>query len=93
MKKTIKKQTVIDANELFNVIEQRKTLEKREKELKASFKELLGEETAIDANGILISVTSRERKSLDKKALSKVIDLSDFESIKEYQVMSVSKVG
>ena len=91
MKTTVKKQTVNDALELFEVIEQRKVLEKREKELKESFKALLGEETALNANGILISLDERSRKSLDKKELAKVIDLKEFEKSTTYQVMSVKK--
>lgn len=91
MKKTVKKQVVSEAKMLFDIIEQRKELEKKEKELKAKFRVLLGSETALDANGVLITLTDRERKSLDKVELSKVVDLKEFEKTTQYQVMNVKK--
>lgn len=90
---TVKKETSEKAKLLLNVIEQRKHLEKLEKELKNDFKALLGSEVAINASGILISLDSRNRTSLDKEALKAVIDLSPFEKVSSYQVMSVKKVG
>ena len=90
---TVKKETSIKAQLLLETIEKRKKLEKIEKELKEEFKNLLGSEVAINANGILISLDDRDRTSLDKKALSEVIDLKPFEKITSYKVMSVKKVG
>lgn len=91
MKRTVKKSVCNDALTLLEVIEQRKELEKREKYLKEKFKTLLGDEVAIDANGVLITLTERERTSLDKKELAKVVDLKKYEKKSTYKVMNVKK--
>ena len=93
MKKTVKKTTCEKAQLLLDTINKRRELEKLEKQLKEDFKSLLGSELAIDANGILISLDERERTSLDKKALSEVVDLTKYETKSTYKVMSVKKVS
>ena len=93
MKVTKKKSTCEKAQLLLDTINKRRELEKIEKLLKEEFKALLGSEVAINADGVLISLDSRDRTNLDKKALSKDIDLSKYETVTTYNVMSVKKVS
>jgi len=93
MIKTVKKETCKKAQLLLETINKRKELEKLEKTLKDDFKTLLGSEVAINADGVLITLTERERTNLDKKALAQVVDLSDFETTSTYNIMSVRKVS
>jgi hypothetical protein len=59
------------AQELLEVIEQRKSLDKRESDLKDLFKTKLNSQgiNTLSVGGILISLVSKERSNLDKKAL------------------------
>ena len=93
MKKTVKKETVNKAQKLLEIIELRRELEKKEKELKTFFKTMLESEVAIDCNGILVTVEERTRKSLDKKELSKIVEIEKFEKVTTYKQLNVKKVG
>jgi len=58
------------AAELSHIIAERRGMEKREKELKAYFKEKAGDDIAIKAGDILILLTEKSRESLDRKLLT-----------------------
>jgi hypothetical protein len=93
--KTIRSQSdILKAQELFNLIEARKEIEKKERELKDYFKAM--GEVAIKANDILITLTEKERTNLDKLALTAFLGidkLSEFETTTHYQQVDVKKVG
>jgi hypothetical protein len=86
--KTLKKQEYIDqAIELSHVISERKTLEKRESELKDLFKGLASGEPAIKCGDVLIIFSLCERESLDRKSLELHFGaeaISEFVKITEY---------
>ena len=93
--KTIKaKSDILKAQELFNLIEARKEIEKKERELKDYFKAM--GEVAIKANDILITLTEKERTNLDKLALTAFLGpdkIHEFETVTEYVKVDVKRVG
>jgi len=93
--KTIRaKSDIQKAQELFDLIEARKEIEKKERELKDYFKAM--GEVAIKANDILITLTEKERTNLDKLALTAFLGpdkIHEFETVTEYVQVDVKKVG
>lgn len=93
--KTIRSQSdILKAQELFNLIEARKEIEKKERELKDYFKAM--GEVAIKANDILITLTEKERTNLDKLALTAFLGpdkIHEFETVTEYVQVDVKRVG
>lgn len=89
MKKTVKKELVKKANELKNVIDDRRELEKVEKKLKTFFKDLIGDDGAIQCGDILIMVENCQRSSLDQKALSEVVDLDNYRTTTDYKKLNI----
>ncbi len=92
--KTIRAKSDIEkANELFELIEARKEIERKERELKDYFKAM--GEAAIKANDILITLTEKERTNLDRKALQAFMGdkLVEFETTTEYVQVDVKRVG
>jgi predicted phage-related endonuclease len=78
------------AAELYEINNQRKELEKREKEIKEYFKEKMGDEqTAIAGNYVLLLKVS-VRNDLDKDALAKVVDLNDYKKPTSYKQFFIS---
>lgn len=73
------------AIELKKLIDQMKELSKREKELKEHFKSKL--ESSAKCGDILVCIDERERTSLDKKELQKLLG----DSIKEYEKTTTYK--
>lgn len=78
---------------LLKMIEQRKMIEKAEKELKDHFKDLLGEDSIIIVGEVVISLSERTRTDLDKKALAAELGdkIKQFEKSSTYQVMDVKR--
>lgn len=90
--RTIAKSNVELAESLFKTIELRKELEKREAELKEQVKELMGEETILEAGPIFISFDERLRTDLDKKKMQQELGLEllkQFEKTSTFRVMQV----
>lgn len=82
------------AKELLEVIEQRKTLDKRESDLKDLFKTKLSGQgiNTLSVGGILISLVSKERTNLDKKALVAAFGeemVQGFEKVAKYVQVDV----
>lgn len=82
------------AKELLEVIEQRKSLDKRESDLKDLFKTKLNSHgiNTLSVGGILISLVSKERSNLDKKALVAAFGeqmVQGFEKIAKYVQVDV----
>jgi hypothetical protein len=82
------------AKELLEVIEQRKSLDKRESDLKDLFKTKLNSQgiNTLSVGGILISLVSKERSNLDKKALVAAFGeemIQGFEKIAKYTQVDV----
>lgn len=86
------------ANELKDLIEQRKVIVKREQELKSYFKTKLinlGHDTAT-IGGILISLIDKVRKDIDRKAISAQYGadfLKQFETKTKYVQVDVKEVA
>ena len=76
------------AIELYELTEQRRAIEKREKELKEFFKEEIGEGGALNAGPIIILLENCQRTSLDKKQL--VIELGA-ERVKKFERVTYFK--
>jgi len=96
MKKTVKKELVSQAWELFRVIEERKDLEKRERVLKNIFKVFLDDDTALEVDSFLISLEECSRSSLDKGLLSEYLSEDQLESCKkttEYKKFNIKKIA
>lgn len=77
---------------LVKVNEQRKLLEKEEKELKEFFKgKLEGEDGSLKVDRFLITVETKTSKSIDKKALAAELGdrIHDFEKESSYQQLEV----
>jgi len=82
------------ATELLEVIEQRKCLDKRESDLKDLFKTKLNSQgiTTLSVGGVLISLVSKERSSLDKKGLVAAFGeklIQGFEKVSKYVQVDV----
>ena len=83
------------AEELFDLIEKRKEIERKETALKAHFKNLLGESKSLMVGGYFISLSERLRTDLDKEKLRTELGsrLSEFEKISSYNVLDLKKVA
>jgi len=82
------------AQDLFNAIELRKELEKKEKELKEQIKLIMGEEKLLEAGSIFITLDDRERTDLDKKAMIQELGMDlikRFEKTSSFVMMSVKQ--
>ncbi len=85
------------ANELLELIEARKVIERREKELKQYFKTKLdniGHDTA-SLGGVLISLVTKERRDLDKKSLKAHFGdlIKSFEKTTRYLQVDVKPIS
>lgn len=90
--KTISKEKVELAERLLKVIEARKELEKEEKALKDTVKEIMGNEKMLEAGCVLILLDERERTDLDKKRMTADLGLElikRYETHSSFQVMTV----
>lgn len=86
------------ALELLETIESRRRLEKREADLKSLFKIRMNNLSidTITVGGVLISLQSKTRTSLDRKSLAAAFSeqiISKFEKISEYQQVDVKAVN
>jgi len=84
------------ARELFNIIEKRKAAEKKEKALKEYFKSKCEGDQVIKIGAHIITLTDKERSSLDKKQL--IADhgeefVNDYEYITTYTVLDIKRVA
>lgn len=81
------------AEELLSLVEERKRIEKREKELKKKFTEQIGI-GSLDLAGIVVQVIARARTSLDTEAVRTFLgdSVSQFERTISYTEVSVSEV-
>lgn len=90
--KTIAKEKVELAERLLKVIEARKELEKEEKALKDTVKEIMGDEKILEAGPILILLDDRQRTDLDKKRMIQDLGMElirQYETASSFQVMTV----
>lgn len=87
---TTNKESIKNATALLDIIEQRKELEKKEKELKDYFK-LLTPEGIIEAGKIVVMIKLKSRTGLDRSALVKELGdkIHDFEVTTEYKEVTV----
>lgn len=83
------------AQELFSILELRKEVEKKEKELKESIKAIMGDEKFLDAGNVVITLAERTRTDLDKKGLLAQFGdaVKAFEKVTTFQVMNVVSKG
>lgn len=82
------------AKTLYKLVEDRKRLEKEEKELKDKIKLIMGSEKVLEADNIIILLDERERTDLDKKKM--VTDLGmdlikQYETKSTYQIMTIKE--
>lgn len=92
MKNSIKKEILEKAITLMRVIDERKSIEKEEKELKEFFKSYLSQEgeAAVLAGNVLIIISEKERASLDTDLMkTDGIDLKKYEKKTKYQQVDV----
>jgi hypothetical protein len=90
--KTVAKEKVELAERLLKVIEARKELEKEEKSLKDSVKEIMGDEKVLEAGPVLILLDDRQRTDLDKKRMVQDLGMDlikQYETSSSFQVMTV----
>jgi len=80
------------AQMLYDLIQQRKVIEKAESDLKAFFKDQITDGVLV-AGDIVITLEARTRTGFDRKALEiKLgIEIKDFETTTEYTQMNVVK--
>ncbi len=91
--KTLRSKTDIDlAIELSHVIAERRTLEKRETELKDYFKNKINDFGVIRVGDVIIVLSECERESLDRKALETELGVDrvkEFVNITTYTKLEV----
>lgn len=90
--KTVAKDKVELAERLLKVIEARKELEKEEKALKDSVKEIMGDEKMLEAGPVLILLDERQRTDLDKKRMVQDLGMDlirQYETTSSFQMMTV----
>ena len=84
------------AQELNQIIQDRKALEKREDQLKQFFKtrmSAMGTDT-LSVGGILVSMVAKSRSSLDAKALTVALGeekIAEFQKVTEYIQIDVKR--
>jgi bifunctional ADP-heptose synthase (sugar kinase/adenylyltransferase) len=93
MKTTQKAETISKAQQLSELIEKRKELEKVEKEIKEFFKAIIGNEGVLLAGDYMILISERSRKDVDKKSLAAELGerYSQFEKESSYQIVEVKR--
>lgn len=93
--KTKSQALISEAQELFETIQMRQLLEKKEAELKKKFKAQITDGVLIAAD-IVISIEDKFRTSLDREAMEISLGLDtvkQFEKVTQYQQVNVKKVG
>jgi hypothetical protein len=91
--KTKSQEIITKAKELLDTIRMRRDLEKKEAALKDFFKEK-NTDGFIDADGVLVTFTSKTRTSLDRKALEAHFSkeaIEKFEVTTEYTQVDVKE--
>jgi len=83
------------AQQLFELIEKRKEIEKAEAKLKEHFKTRLSTERPYQIGIFMFFLTERSRTDLDKERLRGELGsrYSDFEKVSTYNVMDLKKVA
>lgn len=92
------KSDALIANELLEVIEQRRQLDRREEELKSYFRTRLKglNVDTVTIGGILISLVEKSRSSLDRKALEVAFTyevISRYEKITTYTQVDIKQAN
>lgn len=84
---------ISNAKELFKTIEKRRELEAQEKELKEFFKNHLdGEDGVLKAGGYLVTIETKPKVELDRKALKEHLGakFEEFTKHGSYQTVQIS---
>ena len=79
MKKFRSKNILAMAVELVELIEAKKCIKKREKEIKDFFKEKMGESDMATVGNILMTLKEVKKQTLDKEALAKDLGEKEFQ--------------
>lgn len=92
------KNNALIANELLEVIERRKALERKEQELKNYFKTHLSSLNidTVNVGGVLISLVNKSRSSLDRNALEVAFGsevISRYEKVTSYIQVDVKQAN
>lgn len=90
--KSIKK--INDVETLFNLINERKEIEKKEKALKKKMKEMMAKEMTMKAGDFVVMRDQRERPSIDKNLLAEILNEDEIAGVTvftEYEVLLVKK--
>lgn len=95
MKKTVKKENVNFAKELSELIDKRKKLEKREKELKNFFKSLLLDSNAMQIGDFVLTLDDCKRSSFDNDLLKDLLGpkIDDYKKVTHYKKLDIKKAA
>lgn len=95
--KTVRSKKMIEmVAELAEIVEQRRELAKKEKQLKAQLDVALENEEAMKAGQWLVTATEKTRSSLDRKALEAEYgadEITRFEKVTTYRQIDLKKVA
>lgn len=92
--KTTSENKIEKVQALFAIIEQRKELEKAEKELKKEIRELMGDALLLEAGALAVVVSERSRRDIDKEAIAAdhgVDFLAQYTKTTSFEIMEVKK--
>ncbi len=87
------KAAILNAKTLFSLIEKRREIEAKEKELKEFFKgHLDGQDGVLKAGDFLVTIETKERKDLDRAALKDHLGdrFGEFQKIGTYQTVAIA---
>jgi uncharacterized protein (UPF0335 family) len=90
--RTESQSTITLVMRLNQVIEQRKALEKQEKDLKSQVKEVMGMNATLEAGDFMVFVEDRTRSDLDKAALAQDFGtevLAKYMKSSHYEILTV----
>lgn len=93
--KTQSENKVTLVKKLHALIETRKIAEKEEKEIKAELKMIMGDDSTLEAGGLIVLRSERSRKDLDKDQLSEDMGqefIAKYTKVSHYEIMEVKPI-
>lgn len=92
--KTQAKDKISMVERLATIIDERKSLEKEEKELKTSIKGLMGDESILEAGNHVVIIGHRSRQDIDKTKLTAEMGMPfvlKYTKVTEYEIVEVKE--
>jgi hypothetical protein len=87
--KTASKKKIETVTLLREVLDQKKELAAKEKQLKEMIKEFMGDCNMLEAGEWVVFRTTRTRKDIDKELLATIIDIKEVQKTSSYEILEV----